>query len=171
KLIQAAQALGPDKANARELGIRVKNIYGQFPGEATQIQSIPGITAGLNANSTPDEAASMLKQLNDIETGFNQGGWENYWKTGQTGVESADPETDLSVKLPGVQSALDQLQPYLMKMNVARLRATDILGNAGWTPEQIKVQTGNYFDPVGTAMMLNSMTPTVAGSQSPSDPW
>lgn len=157
KLIQAWQAMGPDKANARQLGNRVSNIYGQLPGELSQIQSIPGIIGQMNSNSTPAEAASVLKQLNHVQDQFQTGGWESYQKSGQTGVESVGPG-NMHANLSDVQTALDKMNPYMQLMDVNRIRAQDILGRAGWTPEQIQQQTGRYIGPQEWAMNLNAQS-------------
>jgi hypothetical protein len=155
KLIQAAQAMGPDKANARQLQNRVKNIYGQLPGEMSVLGGIPGITGQLTENSTPEQAAGILKQLNDMQNQFQAGGWEDYLKAGQTGVESVGAG-NMHADLSPVQQRLDKMQPYLAQMDVARLRAQDMLSKAGWTPEQIQAQTGRYISPEEWAMNANA---------------
>lgn len=158
KLIQAAQAMGPDKANARQLGIRMEDIYGQLPGELQTLQGIPGIAGQLSADSTPEQTADILKQMNAMQDQYQAGGWESHQKTGETQVQSVGEGT-MGADVSGVQSALDRMNPYMQMMDLTRLRAQDSLSRAGWTPEQIQAQTGRYISPQEWAMNLNSQTP------------
>lgn len=167
KLIQAYQALGPDKANARQLNNRVQNIYGQLPGELSVLAGIPGITGQLTPNSTPEQAADVLKQLNNIQSQYQAGGWESHQKTGQTSVQMVGDQGGGSANLPDVQRALDLMNPQMQQLDLARLRAEDILGRAGWTPDQIQAQTGRYIGPQEWAMGLNAQTYTGGSGQNP----
>jgi hypothetical protein len=158
QLMQLMTALGPDKANARQLGIRVDNIQHDLPGQIQRLADIPGITSQLTSTSTPDQAASILKQLNDTQSQFQAGGWEDYLKSGSTSVAAVGNKTSMTAQLPQVQAALSQMQPYLAQLDVARVRAEDLLMKAGWTPDQIQAQTGRYIDPMEWALNANAQS-------------
>lgn len=159
-IMQSILSAQDSKAAAREMTIRVKNITSQLPGEMQQIANVPTIVAGLNQSSTPEDAAKVLKQLNDLQTGFQQGGWEAYMKSGGTVVGGGNEAPDITANLSGVQTALDQLGPYFGLMDVSRVRAQDILSRAGWTPEQIQAQTGRYLNPTELALNANTQSYT-----------
>ena len=65
-----------------------------------------------------------------------------------------------SADLSGVQRALkEQTEAYFPIMNLARLRATDVLGKAGYTPDRIAAETGRYIGPQEWADSMGATTP------------
>lgn len=144
-----------DAGNIRELKNRVENIYGQLPGELQTLMKIPEIASQLNESSTPEQAASVLKQLNDMQSQYQSQGWESHRKTGATGVRGVGQ--DFSAQLPGVQDALASAEAQVFPtLDMARMRAQDMLQKAGWTPEQIQQQTGRYLTPQEQALSFGS---------------
>lgn len=145
-----------DSASAAEaMKRRLRNINSQLPGEINNLLQAPGIANELTATSSPEEAANVLKRLNELQRGFQEGGWESYWKGGATTVGGGSAGKDITVALPGVQTALNAVMQQIGgPMTLSRLRAEDILGKAGWGPEQIAQEAGRYISPTEWAMNI-----------------
>lgn len=170
KIIQGIQDMTEGKTGAYHLQNRVNRIYGQLPGELSQLSSVPGIVGKLLPNSSPEDTAKILSELNTIQQGYSDQGWEDYAKQGSTSVQNTFGGKDFTAQLPDVQQALVAMSPYLTQLNIGRLRGQDLLANAGWTPEQVTQQTGKYVTPTDFALLANSMYSNSTGNPFTLDP-
>jgi hypothetical protein len=136
----------------------IRRLMSSVPGSVQAITGeTPGLLASLGPQTTPEQALSVLNQINATQRQFQESGVENLLKTGQATPMFALQENMPGVDYPGGPALFNQLQPFLNEENLARVRAEDILGQAGYTPQTIP----GYISP--EALFLN-MFPGATGA-------
>lgn len=161
--MDASEAMFNLKHRAINLGLSAQ-AFDQMATKAAQT------AAGIVRPQSPEQLASSLSDLNQLQKFYQDTGLESVWKGGGTSVHGKHTGQDFTAHMPEMQRGLDSFGPLFAEVNSARLKGQDSLVKAGWSPEQIQAKTGQYFDPLGAAIMSNTGGVTIAGSSSPSDP-
>lgn len=161
---QMTESLLDQQRATRNLKLRTKNIGTQLPGELGNLEQVPGIAGGITPSSSEADVIANLKKLNDTQSQFQAGGWEDYLKSGATTVSGGADGLDMTAKLPGVQQALFQsAQNWMPAYMAGEIRGEDILGKQGMTPDQIGAATGRYLNPIEIALAMNAQGYTPGG--------
>ncbi len=121
------------------------------------MKTVAPIAMGIAKPQSPDQLASSLKQLNDLQKFYQDSGLESIEKGGGTSVRGKHTGNDTTLMMPEMQSQLKGLGPAWNYIDAARLQAEDKLGQAGWDAQKIQDATGRYIG--GTEAALNWGSP------------
>jgi hypothetical protein len=117
----------------KKVATRYGNLTSSIPGHFAAIQQAPALLEQLQQPGvTPQQAADIFKQLQAIQTNFDQSGMEDFLQRGFTEVAGGgDLGSGASKEFKQAPELLKAMEPYLEALTYGRLLAQDIASRGG----------------------------------------